>query len=352
MNLRLKHYNELDGVRAIAVIMVMFYHFFQDINPSDEMLIVIKKLSLFGKTGVSLFFVLSGFLITRILLNTKENPSYFKSFYLRRILRIFPLYYCFLILYYFILPLFLNRPFGSFSEQIWYWTFLQNFALTFDWKSIGPSHYWSLSVEEHFYLFWPLIIYHCSLKRIKWVILILCIISFLTRILLIKNDFEESQFTLARFDELAIGAFLAVLELENKLISENLKRFFFVFAISIIPLAYISFKNGTYSLLDSSIRYLVLGLFYGSSIAVIISLQSTNRVKKVFQTKFLRFTGKISFGLYVYHPICFIIINTYFNLQNFGLDFMLSFSFAYLVSFISYQLFEKKFIKMKSKFDY
>lgn len=187
MNLKLKHYNELDGVRAIAVIMVMFYHFFKDVDVHHDILILLKKLSLFGKTGVSLFFVLSGFLITRILLNTKQNDSYFKSFYIKRVLRIFPLYYFFLVIYYFVVPFFLNQSFAEFSQQIWYWTFMQNFALTFDWNSVGPIHYWSLSVEEHFYLFWPLIIYYCSLKNIKWVILFLCVISFLVRFILIEK---------------------------------------------------------------------------------------------------------------------------------------------------------------------
>jgi len=351
MNLKLKHYNELDGVRAIAVIMVMFYHFFQDINTSNEILVTLKKISLFGKTGVSLFFVLSGFLITRILLNTKKNNSYFKSFYIRRILRIFPLYYFFLILYYFVLPLLPERFFASFSEQIWYWVFLQNFALTFDWKSIGPNHYWSLSVEEHFYLFWPLIIYYFPVKKIKWGIISLCVISFLTRIILIKNNIEESQFTLARFDELAIGSFLAVLELENKLTS-NKKKFLLAFAIFLIPLIFISFRNGNYSLFDSSTRYLVLGLVYGSFIGIVISLNTQNWLKNLLKTNFMRFTGKISFGLYVYHPICFMLIVQYLKISNLALNFFLSFGFAYIISILSYNLLEKRFLKLKDQFSY
>ncbi|PZU83117.1 MAG: hypothetical protein DI529_13205 [Chryseobacterium sp.] len=351
MNFKLKHYTELDGVRAIAVIMVMFYHFFQDTNPSNEILVFLKKISLFGKTGVSLFFVLSGFLITRILLNTKENPNYFKSFYIRRILRIFPLYYFFLIIYYFVFPLLPERSFASFSEQIWYWIFMQNFALTFDWKSIGPSHYWSLAVEEHFYLFWPLIVYYFPLKKIKWGILIICIISFLTRIILIRNNIEESQFTLARFDELAIGAFLAVLELENKLIN-NLKKFLTAFLILLIPLLYISTKNGNYSMFDSSIRYLILGMVYGSFIAFIVSADTKSWIKRILNNNFLRFTGKISFGLYVYHPICFIIIINYLKISNHIFNFIFSFGLAYFISIFSYNLLEKRFLKLKNNFSY
>lgn len=352
MNTKLKHYNELDGVRAIAVIMVMFYHFFKDVDVQQDILILLKKISLFGKTGVSLFFVLSGFLITRILLNTKQDDSYFKSFYIKRVLRIFPLYYFFLVIYYFVVPFFLNQSFAGFSQQMWYWTFMQNFALTFDWNSAGPIHYWSLSVEEHFYLFWPLIIYYCSLKNIKWVILLLCAISFIVRFILIKNHIEESLFTFARFDELAIGSFLAILELQNKLVKQNLKKFITVFIIFLIPLIYISLNNGNYSLLESCARYFVLAMVYGSFVAIAIIIEPENWLKKSLDNNTLKSIGKISFGLYVYHPICFDIIINYLRITNLALTFVLSFGLAYLVSILSYHLLEKKFLKLKTQFSH
>ena len=352
MSIKLKHYNELDGVRAIAVIMVMFYHFFKDVDVHHDMLILVKKMSLFGKTGVSLFFVLSGFLITRILLNTKKNDSYFKSFYIKRVLRIFPLYYFFLMIYYFVVPCFLNQSFADFSQQIWYWTFMQNFALTFDWNNVGPIHYWSLSVEEHFYLFWPLIIYYCSLKNIKWAILSLCVISFVVRFILIENHIEESLFTFARFDELAIGSFLAILELEKKLVTENLRKFITVFIIFLIPLIYISLNNGNYSLLESCARYLVLAMVYGSFVAIAIVIEPNNFLKKALDSSALKSIGKISFGLYVYHPICFDIVINYLKITNLGFTLLLSFGLAYLVSILSYNLLEKKFLMLKSQFSH
>ncbi|MDR6922133.1 MULTISPECIES: acyltransferase [Chryseobacterium] len=346
MNIKLKHYNELDGVRAVAVIMVMFFHFFQNIDSSSSII----KLSLFGKTGVSLFFVLSGFLITRILLNTKEKTSYFKSFYTRRALRIFPLYFLFLFIYYFIFPLVSDWHLASFSEQIWYWTFTQNFAMTFGWDNFGPNYYWSLAVEEHFYLFWPLILYYCPIKKIKWTVLFLCILSFLTRVILIKNNIEESLFTFARLDELALGSFLAILERENKLISSNSKKFFAAFIISLFPLFYLTFKNGSYSLLDNSIRHLVLGLVYTSFVAFIVSVDSKNRIKQLLNTHLFSFTGKISYGLYVYHPTCFLIIHYYLKNTSIILSFILSFGLAYIISILSYYFFEKRFLKLKNKF--
>lgn len=352
MSIKLKHYNELDGIRAIAVIMVMFFHFFKDVDVHHDILILVKKLSLFGKTGVSLFFVLSGFLITRILLNTKKNDSYFKSFYIKRVLRIFPLYYFFLVIYYFVVPLLLHQSFADFSQQIWYWTFMQNFALTFDWNSVGPIHYWSLSVEEHFYLFWPLIIYYCSLKNVKWAILSLCAISFFVRFILIENQTEESLFTFARFDELAVGSFLAILELEKKLVTKNLKKFVSVFLIFLIPLIYISFNNGNYSLLESCARYLILAMVYGSFVAIAIIIEPQNWIKKTLNNHILKSIGKVSFGLYVYHPICFHLIINELRITDLTQSFLLSFGLAYSVSILSFNLLEKKFLKLKERFSY
>src|ERR1035437_8616931 len=128
----LKNYKELDGIRAIAALLVMMLHFFGD-EPmgGNKILDVVKVLARFGQTGVTLFFVLSGFLITRILLATKNNNNYFKTFFIRRALRILPLYYLYLIIVFCIIPLFTN-DFIPFKENWYYWVYLQNFAITFN----------------------------------------------------------------------------------------------------------------------------------------------------------------------------------------------------------------------------
>ncbi len=173
--MKIKYYKELDGVRGIAALMIMTFHFFQPIIPNTTTLIYINKFIKFGQTGVSLFFVLSGFLITRILLSTKEKSGYFLTFYIRRALRIFPLYYGFLIIYYFLInPYLYNASNLSFSTQFYYWFYLQNIADTFGWAANGPFHFWSLAVEEHFYLFWPLLVYYLNDKKI--IIATICII--------------------------------------------------------------------------------------------------------------------------------------------------------------------------------
>lgn len=158
--MKVNYLKPLDGIRAIAALMVMFFHFFGSVAASTPLLAAIKKGAVLGQTGVSLFFVLSGFLITRILISTKDSPRYFYNFYLRRTVRIFPLYYLFLVIYYFIRPLLIpEATVPSAGEQAYYWLYLQDFSETFDWLAKGPSHYWSLAIEEHFYMFWPLLVF-------------------------------------------------------------------------------------------------------------------------------------------------------------------------------------------------
>lgn len=132
--MKISYYKELDGVRAIAALMVMVFHFFLYLKTSVPTLLVIKKLTGIGQTGVSLFFVLSGFLITRILLKTKNNEHYFKSFYIRRAIRIFPLYYFFLAIYFFLIPIIKNTSFIPFNEQFYFWVYLDNIPMTFKWN--------------------------------------------------------------------------------------------------------------------------------------------------------------------------------------------------------------------------
>ena len=176
--MEIKYFKNLDGIRAIAVLMVMLSHFLTPLHSKFNILQqLLNKSSMLGQLGVSLFFVLSGFLITRILLNTKEKKQYFKNFYVRRILRIFPLYYLFLILFYYIFPFILDTEIPKFSQQLYYFTYLQNFAITFKWDSVGPIHFWSLAVEEHFYIFWPFIIYFFKDNKVIRIIILLIVSS-------------------------------------------------------------------------------------------------------------------------------------------------------------------------------
>ncbi len=344
----LKHFKSLDGVRGIAALMVMFFHFFSGLNTQSHLLGLLAKYSVFGQTGVSLFFVLSGFLITRILLHTKESPYFFRNFYIRRTLRIFPLYYLFLALVFFVVPLLQNIRIAPFSEQVWYWVYLQNIAITFEWKNAGPIHFWSLAVEEHFYLFWPLVVYCLEPKKIKVVIAVLIAAAFITRIILVNNGLETFYFTLARMDELAVGALLAILETEGKLKPSNANKFIWLFLLLIIPTLILWVLSTGQKLAAIQVsKYALLSFCYFSLTGFIISVKENHLIIK--SLRLFSYTGKISYGLYVYHPLCFFLIGYYFKIQSVLLLFLASFAFSYLAATLSFYLFENKFLTLKEK---
>jgi peptidoglycan/LPS O-acetylase OafA/YrhL len=187
--LKIAYYKELDGVRGIAALMVMCFHFFQYLDSTNPIILMIKKVSIFGQTGVSLFFVLSGFLITRILIAEKGSKNYFLNFYIRRSLRIFPLYYLYLILVFFFIPIVTNANIPEFTRQIYHWIYLQDFAITFKWDYSGPLHFWSLAVEEHYYLFFPFLVYYLPDKKLLWAILSIVGISVISRFFLYRAGY-------------------------------------------------------------------------------------------------------------------------------------------------------------------
>src|SRR5262245_1871381 len=150
------HVQSLDGLRGIAILLVMLFHFSDngsDLAPSSVLVDrIFHRLSGAGWIGVDLFFVLSGFLITGILFDAKGTPSYFRNFYVRRALRIFPLYYVALVLL-LIMPLMVQHrpvPHLAARDAGWYFAYLSNVKMArAGWPShTGLAHLWSLSVEE------------------------------------------------------------------------------------------------------------------------------------------------------------------------------------------------------------
>ena len=350
--MKLGYYKQLDGVRAIAALMVMLFHFFAPLKGGGGVLEVLQKYSVFGQTGVSLFFVLSGFLITRILLVTKESPDYFVDFYVRRSLRIFPLYYFFLILYFFIIPFLLHTPVVPFGQQVYFWVYLQNFAITFRWPAVGPSHFWSLAVEEHFYLLWPCLVYFLSKKGIKIAVAAMLVISFGCRLLLLHEKYEVFYFTFTRMDEIVIGALLAVWESDGKLKNSS-KKFLLALSLTVVPTIFFWLRvTGKAIPVVQAIKFNLLGFLYFCMIGLVISLSANSAINKILSGKVLSLTGKISYGLYVYHPLCFFLVATFWPGIPLSLRLIADIASTFLVAYLSYNLFEVRFIKLKNRFSY
>ena len=180
------HIPALDGLRGFAILLVIFIHF----GAGVDLPVFFHRLAYMGWTGVDLFFVLSGFLITRILLTSKNSRHYFKNFYLRRMLRIFPLYYAALVCGIWLIPAILPetivQPYlgQSQSHQGWLWSYSVNIARTFmPIVSFGMfSHFWSLAIEEQFYIIWPSVVKWLEPKRLFYVCLSIIAVSLFGRI--------------------------------------------------------------------------------------------------------------------------------------------------------------------------
>ncbi len=201
-----KHLPALDGLRGIAVMMVMVHHLFlTKVYPVPER---VEMLVHSGWMGVDLFFVLSGFLITGILLDAKHGPHRFINFYMRRVLRIFPLYYGVLAFFLIFLPLlsvmlgggpsFLRSMVAELDpirvHQWRLWLYLQNFGGS--WKLF--NHFWSLAVEEHFYLFWPAVIFFTSERGALRACCVAVVVAICCRLLWLKYDIPTGHLTRSR----------------------------------------------------------------------------------------------------------------------------------------------------------
>jgi len=351
---KLSHIVALDGVRGIAALMVMVFHYwqgdgFRHLGFPDS----IGKVAVFGQTGVDLFFVLSGFLITRILISTREQPNYFRNFYGRRALRILPLYYLFLAVYFFILPWLDKTPIDPFGKTWWYWFYLQNVPDTFtQLAAAGPLHYWSLAVEEHFYMVWPLVVYLAPVRSLERFSLGVIGSAIIVRAIFIFGfKVGVFYFTLCRMDALAFGTLLACLEATGSL-SRYRKTGMIVLA-ALLPLTILTWTRFSGSGADflQLFKFSLIGLIYAAALGLVVSYKDSIWVARLFGNRILRSIGQISYGLYVYHGLCFHLINkTPFVGRIPILNLVASFAAAFLASWFSFRFFEAFFLRQKHFF--
>lgn len=210
-----QHFAALDGLRGVAIVLVLL-HGFDVIQPSGIFGHALDDLLDLGWIGVQLFFVLSGFLITGILLDTRQASGYYRSFFKRRFLRIFPLYYGVLIVAFVLLP-WLVGPIDGSEHQLWLWIYVANFTEPFGASVPAFPHFWSLCVEEQFYLLWPLLVRQLGRRGVIVLSGILMLVAMASRIY-VRHHLGEPigheaaySFTPCRMDALAIGALVAAL---------------------------------------------------------------------------------------------------------------------------------------------
>ena len=304
------YYPGLDVARGLAIISVLLYHLFW-----------YTSFFRIGWIGVDLFFVLSGFLITDILLESKKDSYYFLNFYTKRILRILPLYYLTLFLFFKLSPVFFsdtspNSTFTYYNQnKLWYWTFLQNWLIVFKGKPSEPYllHFWSLAIEEQFYLLWPiLIILTKTLRALKSIIFLLISFALIFRILcwLMYPEYLTGLYynSFARMDSLLMGCLVCVHIKQGKRVSPILIKIIVLLFFTLILLSILTYKNVQHdNILFSTIGYSAIASFFGC----IIYLLVTNEIKlaPVFDNmQILKYVGKISYGIYVIHLPVYLII--------------------------------------------
>ena len=256
--------------------------------------------------GVDLFFVLSGFLITGILLDTKGSEGFFKNFYVRRCLRIWPLYFAVITFMFVVVPLVRPTQAQSVFERSSPWwsfpLFLQNFFvpnLTRAAASLGVT--WSLAIEEQFYLVWPWVVRCCSAIQLRWFALSVFLLSPALRLFLSGQGVDLYTNTFCRLDGLMAGALLALLVRSANFVPSRFVRGAAITLFVAAPLAFV--------LEAFHARWIVFTLTALASVAFVylVVYSRAGWLQRVASNRFLVYTGVISYGLYLLHKLPFDI---------------------------------------------
>ncbi|WP_291689340.1 acyltransferase [Bradyrhizobium sp.] len=370
------HLPALDGVRGLAVTMVLVFHFVGQMLPTNWIERAIVGVTKYGLLGVDLFFVLSGFLITGLLYEARDKPHYLRNFYVRRVLRIFPLYYGVLMLVFFVAPLIppLQGPTldSLLDRQAWAWLYGVNVYLAGheEWSFSYLNHFWSLSVEEHFYLVWPFVV--LLLARRPRALIAVCVAislgAMLARVIGIAMGvswWTTVVLTPFKLDGLALGAFLAVLVRRPGGLGwlvRALPRVAIVAAGGVVATFVWTVLVSRHGLeLVASIRAALFQILLACLLAWVLIAPQSAVTWRFFRNRTLVFLGTYSYGLYVYHHFIsyyFAANRTEQELANWlgshglavALQATVGISISVAVAYLSYELFERRFLDLKRRF--
>jgi peptidoglycan/LPS O-acetylase OafA/YrhL len=368
-----KNYPALDGFRAIAVLMVFGQHYYLNTHPISAMN--------WGWVGVDLFFVLSGFLITGILFDTRDQAHQFHNFYVRRTLRIFPLYYGILIL------ILVSQPIlhWDWNWKFWVWPlylgnyarFISSYRALGDFQTSGAflghgitlylGHFWSLCVEEQFYLIWPFVVYIVSdrikLRDICVIVCSFCLIARVLCALYLPEHYITAEIlyriTPLRADALLFGGLVALMMRGPE--AANLTRLArpalgaFVAGFAVFEATYKLFNHHAYRpvpgapILDT-VGYTLIDIF--AAILILVIIQPGGLLFKLFTIKPLRKLGQVSYGFYVFHdiPHMFYAYLAIRLAHSPHLTIPIAFCCTLVLSFLSFRYFEAPFLRLKERY--
>jgi len=357
---------ELDGLRGLAIFVVLLSHYLSGaghmaLPPALRQIVSATSI---GWSGVDLFFVLSGFLITGILYDTAQAEHRIKNFYARRALRIFPLFYAVL----FALIIFTHVLHLQWrTEHLFYFFYLSNVAVLFAPNFEPPSHWinlghlWSLAVEEQFYMLWPFIVWRVRKRTtLLWIILSVLIATPLLRALLFAegmNSVTMSRLLFTRADSLLFGGGVALLvrgPLANHIPAQ---RILLISASLLALLLLLAHGPEATSPWLCTIGYTAIA---GCSASLIyLAQQGSNWASNLFDRPFLQFFGRYSYGLYIFHGLYFVYLRHLATTlaYKFGsgilaqiLVFAVGFLISIALALVSYRFLEAPVLRLKQRF--
>ena len=336
---------QLDAVRGVAILLVIIHN-----TDGKYPLPLLQAMADSGWMGVDLFFVLSGFLITKILLDTRNSGAYFKNFYARRCLRIWPLYYSLLFVIFVLVPLL--RPsestviFQARSSPWWsYPLFLQNFLVPRSSGALGPLGVtWSLAVEEQFYLLWPWAVRYCSSGQLRRIAVGVICLSPLLRLYLSLHGVDIYSNFFCRLDGLMAGGLLALVVRADNFRGSRFTRLAWVSLLLASPLAVWADVPGSRWIVHS------LAVVAAASLVYVALFSSAKWLQRVMTNRALVYTGTISYGLYLLHKIPFDAAK-YLHIS--GAPFLetpVIVAVTLAIATLSWNLLEKPFLSLKRWF--
>ncbi len=351
---------ELDSVRGVAILMVLFYHGFFWSNGLQGLSGLIRffvNITRFGWLGVNLFFVLSGFLITGILLGSKGDPHYFRKFYIRRALRILPALYAFLLLL--ILFGYPGRTYLLLS-----FVYLSNLTTLWGIAMTYPP-LWSLAVEEHFYFVWPAVVRRLSSSALPKTLLVIILIEPLARALTFALGWWQglSSYTWLVADGLAVGSALALYVRSPDCSRAGLARV----SGGLVALAsFMLLLGAPYGILTrlrvvgGALQLSAANILFGGLLGITLLL-GTGRYAFLVLPRVLRFFGSISYGLYLIHLMAFrgydAVVKVHWpslypshgRFSIMVMRFAIASAAAVLAATLSRRYFEEPFLRLKGR---
>ncbi|HUE86999.1 MAG TPA: acyltransferase [Vicinamibacterales bacterium] len=377
----------LDGVRGLAILLVILFHhtLMRQETVVDQVYVNLARL---GWSGVDLFFVLSGFLITGLLVDSKGGSHYYRNFYIRRTLRIFPLYYAFLVYVLWVCPWLwpdtqlaaMSRDAMAGRSEAWYWLYLPNVLFARD-ETFGHPNLavtWSLAIEEQFYLLWPLVVALTSRRALAWTCGGLIVAAFALRTWLVLEEAHwivPYVLPMCRMDALAAGALVALAlradgggaPAASARLLARARIVAIGAAVVVLAIWYIEdpLDNADWSEpLMQTVGYTTIALGYAAVVALAAGGQAGSWLVRVFSASALQTLGRYSYALYLFHvPIRRFIRDEYFPVDAFPtwlgsplpgqlLFYVAATAPALALAWLSWHVYERRWLALARHFPY